>query len=237
MIFTCDSLIPLDTPLGNRPLCFRTTVAGRGVLSAQTATMNTTLKSSPEYATWFSMKHRCYNPKSTSYQRYGGRGIKICNLWIDSFENFLADMGSKPTPKHSIERKNNAGDYAPDNCVWATPKEQANNRRSNTVLTHKGRSQTIAQWAFETGIDASVIYARLNDGWTSDRALSEPIWNCITLNGKTQTIAAWAKEMGVDDSAIHWRLKNGWNVERALTTPKNSRYNSLPHVIAKGKTK
>ena len=237
MIFTCDSYFQsLNTPLGNRPLCFRTTVAGRGVLLQKTATMKTANKNQSEYATWIAIKQRCCNPLSTSYPRYGGRGINVCKRWIDSFENFLLDMGKKPSSKHSIERKNNSGNYDPDNCVWATSKEQANNRRNNTVLTHNGKIQTISQWAFEVGISAAAISARLEDGWTHSRALSEPIWNCITLNGKTQTIRAWAREIGVDDTAIHSRLRSGWSIERALTTPKDSRYSKLPRVIER-KTK
>jgi hypothetical protein len=75
------------------------------------------------------MKYRCLNPKSGDWRNYGGRGITVCQRWVESFDNFLADMGSKPSPKHSIHRVNNDGDYTPDNCRWATALEHAGNKR------------------------------------------------------------------------------------------------------------
>jgi len=95
----------------------------------------------PEYYIWSSMRRRCYYPRDISYKYYGARGIKVCERWND-FSNFLTDMGYRPTPKHRIERINNDGDYEPANCRWATPKEQAHNRRSGVHLISGERSTT-----------------------------------------------------------------------------------------------
>lgn len=89
---------------------------------------------SPEYNSWLSMKSRCLNSSADNFKHYGGRGIIICDRWLHSFENFLSDMGTRPAGE-SLERKNNNGNYDPSNCIWATRKAQANNRRSNKCLS------------------------------------------------------------------------------------------------------
>lgn len=86
------------------------------------------------YRVWRSMKYRCSNPRAKDYPDYGGRGIKVCERWLNSFENFLADLGPRPTPQHSIERLDNDGNYEPGNCVWATKQEQNRNRRKIGML-------------------------------------------------------------------------------------------------------
>lgn len=126
-----------------------------------------------EYRTWTHMRGRCLTPTDKKYPRYGGRGIKICERWA-RFENFLFDMGRRPSPQHSIERLNNDGDYEPSNCVWATPKRQAQNMSRNRLLTFQGETAPMCAWADRFGILRSSFQARLNRGWPIERALTEP---------------------------------------------------------------
>ena len=127
-----------------------------------------------EYSVWISMKGRCTNPRSDCYDRYGGRGIKVCDRWLNSFENFLADMGPRPSLAYSIDRIDNNGNYEPGNCRWATMKAQGSNKRSNRLLEHNGLAMTISQWTAHLGFGRGLIPNRLKSGWSVERTLTEP---------------------------------------------------------------
>lgn len=129
----------------------------------------------PEHACWKSINRRCYSRNYHKFPSYGGRGITVCERWLESFENFLADMGPKPSPKHSIDRIDNNGNYCPENCRWATPTEQVRNRRKTIKLTASGLTLTVAEWSERTGIPYVTIYNRLRLGWTPSDALSKPV--------------------------------------------------------------
>lgn len=129
----------------------------------------------PEYKSWIKMKERCFVTTCKAYPDYGGRGITVCERWKDCFENFLEDMGRRPSKKYSIERKDNSRGYSPDNCVWATAKEQARNTRRNVHFEHGGRRMCIRQWEEELGYPPGLIAHRIYNGWSAERAVFTPV--------------------------------------------------------------
>jgi len=126
------------------------------------------------YTSWSMIVQRCTNPKNKAFDRYGGRGIKACDRWL-KFENFLADMGERPTPQHSIDRIDNDLGYSPENCKWSTRKEQANNKRNNRPITFDGETLNLNQWMAKLGMKTSTFFSRLNNGWTLEKTLSTPV--------------------------------------------------------------
>lgn len=122
------------------------------------------LHNTPEYFRWLNLKTRCANPKDPAYADYGGRGIAVCQRWMDSFEAFLEDVGERPSPEHSIDRIDNNGNYEPNNVRWATKQEQANNRRNNVQVTYNGETKTLAAWAREAGITPEGVAYRHKNG-------------------------------------------------------------------------
>lgn len=130
---------------------------------------------SPEYRCWASMKARCQNPKAPSYADYGGRGIKICDRWLESFENFLADMGDRPRGMTLDRYPDVNGNYIKSNCRWATGIEQGNNRRNTPMVEYQGRTQSIANWARELGFQYWSLRNRIvNLGWSIEKAFTTP---------------------------------------------------------------
>lgn len=132
------------------------------------------LSGTDEYKTWKSMKARCYKPSHKNYAEYGGRGIKVCDEWLNSPEVFISDMGKKPSQLHSIERIDVNGHYCKENCKWASQSDQMNNTRRSLIVTHNGITMTVAEWSRLTGIKDSTIYHRLAAGWSIDKAIDTP---------------------------------------------------------------
>lgn len=127
------------------------------------------------YHVWGNMKQRCLNSKHSSFNGYGGRGISICESWMN-FENFYKDMGDPPTKEHEIDRINNDGNYELSNCRWSTRKEQMNNMRRNKYLLFEGKNLTYAQWAELKGFTHNLIWCRINKyGWSIEKTLTTPL--------------------------------------------------------------
>jgi hypothetical protein len=128
----------------------------------------------PEWQAWSQMRRRCYGVNHISYPRYGGRGITVCERWRgkDTFPVFLADMGPRPSPQHTLERVDNAGPYSPENCCWATRAEQARNRRSTRLVTFQGKTMCLKDWARHLGLTYNALLYRFKQKMPLARALS-----------------------------------------------------------------
>jgi hypothetical protein len=140
-------------------------------------------KETPEYRTWSAMLSRCRNPNHAGYANYGGRGITVCARW-DDYATFLADMGRRPSPQHSLDRIDNEQGYAPENCRWATWVEQNNNQRTRSAptdygmlgtLAHGGREQTVFAWLVEVGLAQDTYRSRRRKGMTIEDAIFTPL--------------------------------------------------------------
>ena len=126
----------------------------------------------PEYNAWLNMKSRCYNPLNDRFERYGGRGITVCDRWRDDYEAFFADMGRKPSPQHSIDRIDNNGNYELSNCRWALSKVQARNNRRNRHVLFEGKSIPLSEACELSGLSYDMVKARLRRGWSDEKAFA-----------------------------------------------------------------
>lgn len=115
----------------------------------------------PEYLVWRGIIDRCVNPRSAPFAHYGGRGIVVCEQWRHDFAAFLAHMGQRPSPRHTVERIDNNGPYAPENCRWATMKEQGLNTRKSIVVEHEGERMSLLEFSKRAGVPWSTLYARV----------------------------------------------------------------------------
>ncbi len=131
------------------------------------------LRNTRIYKIWERMLARCKNKNDQNFPNYGGRGIDVCERWM-SVDNFFKDMGFPPDGL-TLERKDTNESYCPENCIWETPKAQANNKRNNHLLSFEGRTMTMAQWAETVGLSYSALGSRIYDGWSTERALLTPL--------------------------------------------------------------
>lgn len=173
-------------------------------------------KSSKEFTTWCSIKQRCLDENTKSYHNYGGRGISICERWVNSFENFLFDMGKRPSSKHSIDRIDVNGNYEPSNCRWATSKEQGRNRRNNRIVNINGSDKSLVEASEIIGIKQGTLISRLNRGHQNPlnkEVISYPSKEVINIETGLfyDSINEAAKAHNIKPITLHKRLSRGYN--------------------------
>jgi hypothetical protein len=182
------------------------------------------------YTSWSGIIQRCNNPKNHKYPLYGGRGITVCETWLN-FANFLQDMGEPPTSNHSIDRIDVNQGYFPENCRWATIKEQSRNRRDCHYIEYNGEVKTLTDWAELAGIPRYTLHDRLKRGWTIEKSLTAPVRPTrvpLEWDGKCYTLKQWEQVTGINQNALYSRIyTRGWSLEKAFTTPMETIYR--PH--------
>lgn len=174
---------------------------------------------------FYGMKKRCYNTNSSAYKNYGGRGIKICDEWLNNTQNFY-DWAIKNGYKDnlSIDRIDVNGNYEPNNCRWANKKVQANNTRLNHLITYNGETKNITQWAKELNISPKILNDRIVKCKLPLEVAMKPIknlrLNIIEYNGEKRTLTEWAKKLNINRATLSDRIHSGWSVEKAFKTNK-----------------
>lgn len=196
------------------------------VASKTTKERNTThgMSGTPEYEAWKHIKSRCYNKRNKDYRLYGGRGIRVCQAWFDSFLAFYTDMGPRPGSKFSVERRDSNSDYGPTNCYWGTPEQQANNTSRNRVVETREGALTMAQASRLYSIPYSTLRHRLSQGMCAESALSTGVRPCASgtlyeLDGDEKTLTEWSAARGIGLTTLLYRLKTGKSLREALDTP------------------
>lgn len=158
-----------------------------GCWNDESATMSNRkhgMSNTKEYESWANMIQRCTNKNNKSYKNYGGKGITVCERWMKA-ENFLSDMGPKPSPAHTIERVSNRGNYEPGNCVWETRKVQCNNKSNNTIVSFNGENLPIMMMGEKYGIYGPTFASRINKaGWSIQKAIETPVRGCGSRSRK-----------------------------------------------------
>lgn len=158
-----------------------------------------------EYITWLSMKNRCYIKSNKAYHRYGGRGIRVCSRWRRNYLNFLEDMGRRPSANHSLDRIDNNGWYSPENCRWATKREQNINKGDVRLLTIEGKTLCITEWSELTGVPKGSIFNRLRSGWEEADAVFQP----VIKGRKFMPVATSVSVIGRHKDGVHSRRCGG----------------------------
>lgn len=179
------------------------------------------------------MMTRCYNSKHTYYNYYGGRGIKVCERWLtaaffieDTLMSFIEHSKENGLRFTSLERIDNDKDYSPENCRWATIREQARNRSNSLFVEMKGEKRLLADIAYENDMTASTLKYRLDKGMNLDEAINTPLpkkRGPISWKGEEKSLREWGRVLGIAPTSLKARLTLGWTVDETFTTPINER--------------
>ena len=194
---------------------------------------------------YWDMRDRCYNPNRSNYKRYGGRGITVCDEWMNTecyfgkstkgwitFRDWALNNGYNDNL--TIDRIDVNEGYSPDNCRWVSLKAQANNTRRNHLVTYKGKTQTLAQWCDELGLEYGTAQSRIHKlHWTIERTFEtkeNPNCKMIAYKGETKSLMSWCKELGLNYRLTQDRLnKLHWSVEQAFETKENVVYKLITY--------
>jgi hypothetical protein len=168
------------------------------------------------YRSWCSMIQRCTNQENPNYKNYGARGIKICERWRD-FATFLADVGHRPSPAHTLERDKNDGNYEPGNVRWATRAEQLRNTRRTVRVRTNGRDICLKDAAKEVGVSYGAVVVRRLKGEVGSDLFRPSQREKLAWNGRTVTVKQLAIESGLAPSTVGSRLARGWSLPEALS--------------------
>ena len=183
------------------------------------------------YIAWWNMNRRCTDTSCSSYPNYGGRGVKVCDEWAQSYEAFRDwAIANGYAENLTLDRIDVNGNYEPGNCRWLTAKEQANNRRTNRICTFQGVTGTMSELCERFGLDYALVNNRVQKGWSIEDAMSTPKGaptkkrnHLITFRGVTKTVAEWNETLGGTKNTLSERLRHGYSIERALTEPVRKR--------------
>jgi hypothetical protein len=183
------------------------------------------MSKTPEYTAWQAVITRATNKNFIGAKNYSKRGIGVCARWLNSFDNFIKDMGKRPSPNHSIERVNNDKGYYPSNCVWATRDVQNRNKRSNIKIEIDGVTKCLSDWLLVFGKTIGMVAARRKRGMSIVEALTSPQKihkinsTFLTIGTITKPIKEWSELYNITTTGIRYRLSVGWDVESAIKTP------------------
>jgi hypothetical protein len=183
------------------------------------------------------MRDYCLNKKSREWEVYGGRGITICQSWLDSFEQFLSDMGDKPLGDYCLGRIDSDKNFDPSNCKWITKKQRWKNNKRAKYITYKEETHSMSEWEDITGFKSTLRSRIVDKGWPIEDAFEiipdrrnagTPVKHRLTIDGITKSVVEWARELNLNKQMLLSRARRGWSLDRILNQPIRKRSPNKP---------